>query len=146
MVKFRASGDELLVDQLVKCRQCSFQYVNPRVRGDLIFAGYMEGDDPTYVSQIEAREQTFTHSLREIERAVGAPGSSSTSVPPPARSSPLPRARGWEAEGCEPNTWLAQWGAAHYGIVIHQGSVFDHRMQRRNVRRGDAVGRHRTHA
>ena len=36
------------------------------------------------------------------------------------------RGRGWDAEGCEPNAWLAQWGAAHYGIVIRQGSVFDH--------------------
>ena len=35
--KFRASGDELLIDQLVRCRRCGFQYVNPRLRGDLIF-------------------------------------------------------------------------------------------------------------
>ena len=27
--KFRASGDELLIDRLVKCRQCGLQYVNP---------------------------------------------------------------------------------------------------------------------
>ena len=125
-VKFRASGDELLVDQLVKCRQCSFQYVNPRIRGDLIFAGYTEGDDPTYVSQIEARERTFTHSLREIERAVGGAGKLLDVGTAAGAFVAAARGRGWDAEGCEPNAWLAQWGAAHYGIVIRQGSVFDH--------------------
>src|SRR5919112_1426 len=68
--KFRASGDELLIDRLVKCRRCTFQYVNPRLRGEFIFSGYTEGDDPTYVSQIDARERTFAGSLGEIERAV----------------------------------------------------------------------------
>ncbi|MDQ3213547.1 MAG: hypothetical protein M3Q85_12785, partial [Acidobacteriota bacterium] len=72
--KFRASGDELLIDRLVKCRRCTFQYVNPRLRGDLIFSGYTDGDDAAYVSQIEARERTFARSLGEIERAAGGPG------------------------------------------------------------------------
>ena len=35
--KFRASGDELLIDRLVKCRGCGLQYISPRLRGDLIF-------------------------------------------------------------------------------------------------------------
>ncbi len=33
--KFRASGDELLIDRLVKCRGCGLQYISPRLRGDL---------------------------------------------------------------------------------------------------------------
>ena len=34
-------------------------------------------------------------------------------------------ARGWKAEGCEPNRWLAEWGARHYGVRIRPGGVFD---------------------
>jgi 2-polyprenyl-3-methyl-5-hydroxy-6-metoxy-1,4-benzoquinol methylase len=125
VVKFRASGDELLIDQLVKCRRCSFQYVNPRVRGELIFAGYTEGDDPTYVSQIDARERTFTHSLREIEQAIGGTGKLLDVGTAAGAFVAAARARGWEAEGCEPNKWLVQWGTAHYGITIRQGNVLD---------------------
>lgn len=123
--KFRASGDELLIDQLVKCRRCGFQYVNPRLRGDLIFSGYTEGDDPTYVSQLQARERTFAASLDEIERAAGGTGRLLDIGTAAGAFVAAARARGWEAEGCEPNKWLAGWGASHYGITIRQGSVFD---------------------
>jgi SAM-dependent methyltransferase len=123
--KFRASGDELLIDQLVKCRRCGFQYVNPRLRGDLIFSGYTEGDDPTYVSQLQARERTFAASLDEIERAAGGTGRLLDIGTAAGAFVAAARARGWEAEGCEPNKWLAAWGASHYGITIRQGSVFD---------------------
>lgn len=123
--KFRASGDELLIDQLVRCRRCGFQYVNPRLRGDLILDSYTQGDDPAYVSQLEARERTFDASLDEIERALGGRGrlldigtAAGAFVAAAAR-------RGWDAEGCEPNRWLAEWGASHYGLRIRQGSVFD---------------------
>jgi SAM-dependent methyltransferase len=123
--KFRASGDELLIDQLVKCRQCGFQYVNPRLRGELIFSGYTEGDDPTYVSQLQARERTFAGSLDEIERAAGGTGKLLDIGTAAGAFVAAARARGWQAEGCEPNKWLAQWGARHYGITIRQGGVFD---------------------
>lgn len=123
--KFRASGDELLIDQLVKCRRCGFQYVNPRLRGDLIFSGYTEGDDPTYVSQLQARERTFAASLDEIERAAGGTGRLLDIGTAAGAFVAAARARGWDAEGCEPNKWLAAWGASHYGITIRQGSVFD---------------------
>ena len=123
--KFRASGDELLIDQLVRCRRCGFQYVNPRLRGDLIFGSYAQGEDPTYVSQVEARERTFDDALDHIEAAAGRKGrlldigtAAGAFVAAAAR-------RGWDAEGCEPNKWLAEWGAAHYGIRIRQGSAFE---------------------
>ena len=123
--KFRASGDELLIDQLVRCRRCRFQYVNPRVRGDIILESYSEGEDPTYVSQIGARERTFASALGEIERANGGPGRLLDIGTAAGAFVAAATARGWTAEGCEPNRWLAEWGARHYGIGIRQGSVFD---------------------
>ena len=123
--KFRASGDELLIDQLVRCRRCRFQYVNPRLRGELILEGYTAGDDPTYVSQLEARERTFAASLDEIERAAGGRGRLLDIGTAAGAFVAAAKARGWEAEGCEPNQWLAAWGSKHYGITIRQGSLFD---------------------
>lgn len=122
---FRASGDELLIDQLVQCRVCSFQYVNPRLRGELIFSGYTQGDDPTYVSQLEARERTFAAALAEIEDAAGGHGTLLDIGTAAGAFVAAAKTRGWCAEGCEPNRWLGEWGARHYGITIRQGSVFD---------------------
>lgn len=123
--KFRASGDELLIDQLVRCRGCGLQYVNPRLAGDLILSGYTEGDDPTYVSQLEARERTFAASLDEIERAAGGKGRLLDIGTAAGAFVAAATKRGWQAEGCEPNAWLAEWGRKHYGITIRQGSLFD---------------------
>jgi SAM-dependent methyltransferase len=121
--KFRASGDELLVDQLVRCQACGFQYVNPRLRSDLILSGYTEGQDPTYVSQIEARERTFTASLDRIERAAGGKGRLLDVGTAAGAFVAAARKRGWDAEGCEPNHWMADWGTRHYGISIRKGDL-----------------------
>lgn len=123
--KFRASGDELLIDQLVRCRRCGFQYVNPRLASEAILSGYTEGDDPTYVSQLDARERTFASSLQEIERAAGGKGRLLDIGTAAGAFVAAARDRGWQAEGCEPNKWLARWGADHYGITIRQGSLFE---------------------
>jgi SAM-dependent methyltransferase len=123
--KFRASGDELLVDQLVQCRHCGMKYVNPRLSGNLIFGAYTEGEDQTYVSQLEARERTFDRSLATIEGAVGGTGRLLDIGTAAGAFVAAARRRGWDAEGCEPNHWLAGFGERHYGIRIRQGSVFE---------------------
>jgi SAM-dependent methyltransferase len=122
--KFRASGDELLVYALVRCRECDFRYVNPRPRADLIYLGYMDGDDPAYVSQISARERTFATSLEQIERAAGGKGCLLDVGTAAGAFVATARQRGWDAEGCEPNGWLADWGRRHYGICIRNGDLF----------------------
>lgn len=121
--KYRASGDELLIDRLVRCRLCGFQYVNPRLRGDLILSAYCEGEDPTYVSQLRARERTFAASLGQIEKAAGGKGRLLDVGTAAGAFVAAARARGWDAEGCEPNAWMAAWGAKHYGIRIRQGDL-----------------------
>ncbi|BCB96300.1 hypothetical protein JZK55_12220 [Dissulfurispira thermophila] len=122
---FRSSGDEILIDQLVRCRKCGLQYLNPRIRQDLILEGYSEGTDETFISQAAARERTFEKHLSIIERLVpnkgrildvGTAGGSFLGVA---------KSRGWDATGCEPNRWLAEWGRQRYGIHIHTGTIFD---------------------
>ena len=34
---YKSSGDELLLDQLVECNECNFQYLNPRIKSEIIF-------------------------------------------------------------------------------------------------------------
>lgn len=122
---FRASSDELLRDQLVRCQSCGLQYVTPRLRAELILDAYRSGEDAAYVSQVRARERTFAASLKTIERYVGKKGRLLDIGTAAGAFVAAARARGWDAEGCEPNEWLAEWGRRHYGVPVHQGSVFD---------------------
>src|SRR3990172_2005294 len=65
---FRSSGDEKLIDQLVRCKQCGLEYLNPRLRSDVVIEGYSSGSDETFISQIKGREKTFANALKLIER------------------------------------------------------------------------------
>jgi 2-polyprenyl-3-methyl-5-hydroxy-6-metoxy-1,4-benzoquinol methylase len=122
---FRSSGDEILIDQLVQCNTCRLQYLNPRLRQDLILDAYSAGTDEIFVSQVEGRERTFSRCLDIIERFapgkgdlldIGTAGGSFLSVA---------QKRGWQVSGCEPNRWLADWGKQNYGVHIHPGTIFD---------------------
>jgi SAM-dependent methyltransferase len=123
---FRASGDELLIDRLVQCRQCGLEYISPRPRGEEIVAAYAEGDDPAYVSQVEARERTFSAALSRIEQLQPQKGRLLDVGTAAGAFLAAATARGWEAEGCEPNRWMAEWGSRHYGVAIRPGELFDH--------------------
>ena len=123
IAKFRSSGDETLIDQVVKCRKCGLIYINPRINPDLIIKGYSEGEDPTFVSQAKGRELTFARCLKQIEKLkrngkildVGTAGGSFLAVA---------KRKGWDVYGCEPNKWLCNWAKENYGIDVRQGDIF----------------------
>jgi 2-polyprenyl-3-methyl-5-hydroxy-6-metoxy-1,4-benzoquinol methylase len=121
---FRASGDELLTDRLVRCRRCGLQYVSPRLRGAVIVEAYALGEDPTYVSQVQARERTFGDALARIETLHPTRGRLLDIGTAAGAFLAAARARGWTVEGCEPNRWMAEWGSRHYGIAIRPGDLF----------------------
>jgi 2-polyprenyl-3-methyl-5-hydroxy-6-metoxy-1,4-benzoquinol methylase len=122
---FRSSGDDILVDQLVRCRRCGLQYLNPRLNQDLILNGYSEGSDETFVSQAAAREQTFARCLKMIERVVPQKGKILDVGTAGGSFLKAAQRNGWEVAGCEPNRWLTEWAKKHYGLTIHAGTIFD---------------------
>jgi len=122
--KFRAAGDETLIDQIVKCKKCGFVYVNPRIKGKYILEGYSEGTDETHVGQAKGREITFAKQLKLINKFkprkgklldIGTAGGSFLYVA---------KKNGWDVHGVEPNKWMAKWGKKHYGIDIKPGDIF----------------------
>jgi 2-polyprenyl-3-methyl-5-hydroxy-6-metoxy-1,4-benzoquinol methylase len=125
MTNFRSSGDEIMVDQLVRCRQCGLQYLNPRLKTDVVIMGYSEGTDEAFVSQNAARERTFAKSLDLIERSVPQRGRLLDIGTAGGAFLKVAKERGWQVAGCEPNRWLAEWGSEHYGIPIQPGTIFD---------------------
>lgn len=124
-VKFRSSGDETLIDQVVKCKHCNLVYVNPRLKSEEIVKGYSEGTDELFVSQAKGRELTFRKSLKLINHFspnkgrildVGTAGGSFLYVA---------KQDGWKVEGCELNKWMTKWAKENYGIDITAGTIFE---------------------
>jgi SAM-dependent methyltransferase len=122
---FRASGDELLIDRLVRCRHCGLEYVNPRPHAADIVDAYSRGDDPAYVSQVDARERTFSDAIARIESLHPRRGRLLDVGTAAGAFLAAARARGWTVDGCEPNRWMAEWGSQHYGLNIRPGEIFD---------------------
>ncbi|MFA6088453.1 MAG: class I SAM-dependent methyltransferase [Candidatus Woesearchaeota archaeon] len=131
--KFRSSGDETLIDQVVKCNKCGFIYVNPRIRSDMIFNAYSEGEDQNFVSQAKGRELTFAKCLKLIEKYtkgrrgkildVGTAGGSFLHVA---------KKKGWDVYGLEPNKWMGKWCKENYGIDISSKSLFEQKYPSNN--------------
>jgi 2-polyprenyl-3-methyl-5-hydroxy-6-metoxy-1,4-benzoquinol methylase len=123
--EFKSSGDEPLRDRLVACQTCGLQYVSPRLRADLILAGYQEGTDERFVSQAAARERTFARCLRIIERQTPSRGRLLDVGTAAGSFIYVAAQRGWDVQGCEPNRWLCEWGRTHYNLDIRPGTIFD---------------------
>jgi 2-polyprenyl-3-methyl-5-hydroxy-6-metoxy-1,4-benzoquinol methylase len=125
--KFRSSGDELLIDRLVKCRRCGLIYINPRIKQEMVLKSYSEGTDENFISQAKYRENTFFKALKYIEKFthkkkgrvydIGTAGGSFLAAA---------KKRGWEVHGSEPNKWLCEWCKKNYGIKIFPGDIFAH--------------------
>ncbi len=120
---YRASGDELLRDPLVKCPECDFYFVSPRPAAGILLESYAAGEDPTYASQLEAREQTFDRALSRIERLLPERGSVLDVGTAAGAFLAVAQRRGWVVHGCEPNLWLAALGTDRYGIPIEPGDL-----------------------
>jgi SAM-dependent methyltransferase len=123
--KFRASGDELLTQPLVRCRRCTLLFVNPRIDTRAMLDGYAAGADPVYVSQMDARVRTFARTLRRIDRLRPARGSLLDVGTAAGAFLKAAKDDGWDVTGIEPNAWLADWGRTRYGVTIHVGSIDD---------------------
>lgn len=125
---YRASGDEVLVDRVVRCRRCGLQYLDPRVRQDLVLSAYESGTDEAFISQARAREVTFAAYVPVIERLLGRRGRVLDVGTAGGSFLAVARDRGWEVLGCEPNRWLGAWAKDHYGLDIVPGTLDDMRL------------------
>lgn len=124
-VKFRSSGDEVLINQLVECTKCGLIYINPRITSDTIIKAYSEGEDETFVSQIQGREITFNKCLIKIEKYCSKPGKILDIGTAAGSFLHVAKKRGWDVFGCEPSKWLCEWCQKNYGIAINPGTVYD---------------------
>jgi len=121
---FRASSDQVLWDQVVRCRACDLVYVNPRLRADLILEGYAEAEDPVFAAQNEARMRGFRNTLEGVVKRLGlAPAGKRVLDVGCAGGAFLVAARklGFTVTGIEPARWMAAFGRENYQLDIRDG-------------------------
>jgi hypothetical protein len=122
---YSASSDHILMDQVVRCRNCDFQYVNPRLKPELIIEGYAAAEDPTFVAQNPQRIATFSRALSRIFGRLGQNAGNGRRLLDVgcAGGAFLVAARnfGFQPVGVEPSRWLADFGRRTYNVDIRDG-------------------------
>ena len=124
---YKSSADEFLIDQLVQCKNCSLQYLNPRINSKIITDSYEANIDETHVSQDKSRIKTFTKSLKKIIKTLNindlknkyfldigsASGACLKSI----------KDLGFKEKGYELSKWMTEYGKKNYDVDINQGSI-----------------------
>jgi SAM-dependent methyltransferase len=121
---FRASSDDLLLDQVVECRSCALVYVNPRLRAEIVVSGYAEAEDPLFTAQNAARIQAFRRTLRQVVGRVRLETKNKRLLDIGcAGGAFLVAARefGFDVVGVEPSRWMAAFGREQYSLDIREG-------------------------
>jgi SAM-dependent methyltransferase len=122
---YSASSNHILMDQVVRCKDCDLQYVNPRLKSELIIEGYAAAEDPTFVAQNPQRIETFSKALRQIFGRLGHSSGAGRKLLDIgcAGGAFLVAARnfGFDAVGVEPSRWMADFGRRTYGVDIRDG-------------------------
>jgi 2-polyprenyl-3-methyl-5-hydroxy-6-metoxy-1,4-benzoquinol methylase len=121
---YRASSDHQLLDQMVRCRECSMVYLSPRPRTDIIVDAYVAAEDPVFVAQNPERIRTFRTSLSSVTELTGIEPKGRMLLDVGCGGGAFPKAAhdaGFSVTGIEPSHWLAGYGRREYGLDIRQG-------------------------
>jgi 2-polyprenyl-3-methyl-5-hydroxy-6-metoxy-1,4-benzoquinol methylase len=124
---YKSSSDDFLMDQLVECKSCDLQYLNPRINSKIILQSYEDTVDEKHTSQDKYRLITFTKSLKKIIKYLNINdlenkffldiGSASGVFLKAIKNF------GFKEEGYEPSKWMVEYGRKNYGININQGTI-----------------------
>ncbi|MCX6112234.1 MAG: class I SAM-dependent methyltransferase [Proteobacteria bacterium] len=123
---FSASGGVMGTQRIVTCTNCGLEYVNPRVKREIIFNGYSNETDELYVSQADARIKTFRKCLRLVNRFYPKKGKILDVGAAAGFFLKVAKDDGWETVGIEPSKWLSDWGNKKYNVNIKKGALSEY--------------------
>lgn len=123
--EYSAASAEILKDQVVKCSNCNFVYINPRPKSEKIVEGYSAAEDETYASQAAGRLATFRSSIKKIEKVQPQKGKILDVGAACGFFLKAAKDSGWKVYGVEPSKWMAAWGNKHYEVNIKPGILED---------------------
>ncbi len=121
--EYSASSAEILKDQVVKCNNCGFVYINPRPKAEQIVEGYSAAQDELYASQAAGRLATFRSSVKKIEKFCPSKGKILDVGAACGFFLKVAKDSGWNVYGVEPSKWMATWGNEHYVVNITPGTL-----------------------
>ena len=121
--EYSAGSSEILKDQVVKCNNCSFVYINPRPKSEDIVEGYSAAKDELYASQSAGRLATFKSSIKKIEKFTPNKGKLLDVGAACGFFLKVAKDSGWDVTGVEPSRWMTQWGNDHYSVNIIPGTL-----------------------
>lgn len=125
---YLSSSDQTLIDQLVKCFNCNFIYLNPRVKSSIVIKSYSDNKDNEFIKHNSERYITFYKNFKKIEKFltikknksnfkildVGSGGGTFLSAA---------KDLGYDARGIEPNKWLVKFVKKSLNVNIKQGTL-----------------------
>ena len=124
---YRSSADDILFDQMVKCKNCNFQYLNPRIKSNIIHDSYQTNVDETHFSQDRCRIKTFKRSIKKILNILNIKsfndynfldiGSASGAFLKSIKDF------GFKEKGYEPSKSMVEYGKKNYNVNLNQGSI-----------------------
>ena len=118
-----SSSSSIILDQVVKCLNCNFHYINPRPKTNIILKGYSEVQDEEFTTQGKGRLQTFKNSLSLILESIDKSDLNNGLDVGSASGEFLKACKDFniKCEGIEPSKWLVNYGKKKYGIKVFKG-------------------------
>jgi 2-polyprenyl-3-methyl-5-hydroxy-6-metoxy-1,4-benzoquinol methylase len=92
---------------IVRCQHCGMVYNNPQLDPGILIQAYEQVEDPLYLEESAAREQTFQRSLNQLHRFIQPPGKLLDVGCYTGVFMNVAAAAGWQAEGVELSSWAA---------------------------------------
>ena len=125
---YSASSSHILLDQVVKCRDCSHVFVNPRPKSDLVEQGYADAEDPLFVAQNPSRILAFKQELQQVLKKLNynPEGRKLLDVGCAGGAFPVAaRELGFTVTGVEPSRWLANYAKTTYNLDVRNGMLVE---------------------
>lgn len=126
---YRSSSDQSLFEQVVRCKDCSLVYLNPRLNAQMIVDAYAEGEDRTFIKQDAMRIRTFVDALRHLAKEgrlkltpetkvldVGCAGGAFLRAARQVKLTPV---------GVEPSRWLSEYARREHGLDVRSGTLLE---------------------
>lgn len=113
------SSSSVFDDQVVKCKNCKFIYLNPRIKQKIIDKSYSFSKDRKFISQNKNRIKTFKNTLSLISNQIDFSNKKILDIGSGGGAFlKACKDRNITAEGIEPNKWLVNYSKKKYGINI----------------------------
>ena len=124
---YRSSSEIKVIDQLVECKKCNLEYLNPRIKESIIVSSYKSAVDKKHITQNIYRIETFYNSLKKLNKKLNLNnflnlrgldvGSASGSFLCATKKF------NFKCIGIEPSIWLAKYGRKKYKVDLIQGTL-----------------------